>query len=440
MSASVELQHTEEQSESGGRRGRDRPIFSAYEVGKTARTVHELERLTAGRAVVLNENTTTTELHELYQQFPEVDYLAVRRDDGRITGYLRKQMFFAALSQNQFTRDLLLKPNTPVSGVMETRVVTLDSHTRLSDASRILMGRDEEIRFDPFVVLHEGEFYGVSSVRRVLDALNYYFSQDLEACNDAQEQVLDNSTYRPPVGTGQAVEHTMQAAVRVLPLTGPGGDYGAVYELSENLTLLLLFDVCGKGLKAAQMVLSIATAVRTMLEFNGRPVTDFQSFDLGGRLTTLNRMIFETTPEGMYATGVAMLYEKNHRILQLYDYGHALVWLRRKDKIYNLCESIEFDATNGVPFFGIDPHLRVRGKNFQLRPDDTLFVCSDGINEAKNPEKEEFGMDHINRTLLELPAGSAPGDVLDHVLRRWEEFRNGYRKLDDVSMLAATIE
>lgn len=417
-----------------GRLG-ERPIFSAYEVGKTARTAAQLTQATGGRSLcLLSEDTRTAELHDMYQEFPELDYLPVENAEGRITGYIRRQMFFAALSQNQFMRDLLLKPDMTVAGIMDPRVVCLDSHTRLPEASEVLMQREDEVRFDPFVVTHEGEFYGISSVRRVLDALNFYFKQDLIACDEAQRSVMST------VGFGASADPTLRAACRVSPLTGPGGDYAAVFDLNERLTLMVLFDVCGKGLKAAQMVTAIATAMRTMLEFERRPETvDLAQFDLSAKLKRLNSLLYEITPEGMYATGVAMLFDRSRRVMQLYDFGHSLVWLRRKHKIYNLCDNAEFDASGGVPFFGINPDLNVRGKSFQLRPGDSLFVCSDGINEAKNRDKAEFGTDAIMETLLAMNGTGGPEAVLNEVERVWREFRAGYRQLDDVSMLAALV-
>ncbi|MCR9142792.1 MAG: SpoIIE family protein phosphatase [bacterium] len=426
------------QQEAGGlelsRVAVERPIFSAYEVGKTARTAAQLSETTGGQNIVLHEDTRTAAVHDMYQDFPEMDYLPVENSAGRITGYVRRQMFFAALSQNQFMRDLLLKPDMTVAGIMDPRVVCLDSHTRLPEASEVLMNREDEVRFDPFVITHEGEFYGISSVRRVLDALNFYFKQDLIACDCAQRSVMQTG------GFGASANEVLQATSKVMPLTGPGGDYAAVFDLDERLTLMVLFDVCGKGLKASQMVATIASAIRTMLEFDRRPEErDLLQFDLGEKLHRLNRLIYDINPEGMYATGVAMLFDRSRKVMQLFDFGHSLVWLKRKNKIYNLCESVEFYSSGGVPFFGIDPDLKMRGKSFQLRAGDALFVCSDGINEAKNRDKEEFGTDAIVQSLLAPGVGNEPAAIISQIETVWNEFRGGYRQLDDVSMLAATV-
>ena len=427
-------EHQADTKHSAGMPLRERTIFSAYEVGKTARTAAQLQQLSGGREVVLDESTPTTAVHEIYQNEPGADFLPIQNEAGRITGYIRRQMFFAALSQNQFTRDLLLKPGMTVAGIMDPRVVCLDAFTRLPEASEALMRRDEEVRFDPFVVTHEGEFYGISSVRRVLDALNFYFKQDLLACDDAQRSVMRSAAFM-----GAAADSILRAETRVQPLTGPGGDYAAVFDLNERLSLMVLFDVCGKGLKAAQMVTTIATALRTMLEFDSqRRTAGLGQFDLTGKLAHLNRIVYETTPEEMYATGVVLLFDRLRKVVQVFDFGHSLVWLRRKHRIHNLCDDLEFDSTVGVPFFGIDADLRVAPRNFQLRAGDCLFVCSDGVTEARNREREEFGVDAIMESLLAAET-SSPDAVLDTVEASWLEFRAGYRQLDDVSMLAAVI-
>ena len=109
---------------------------------------------------------------------------------GEICGYIRRQMFLASLSQNNYSRELLLRQEMRVAGLMDPRPICLDAYTNLSEASDILMKRDDSVRFDPFIVLLENKYYGISSVRRVLDSVNYYFNLDLKACQEAQERLM----------------------------------------------------------------------------------------------------------------------------------------------------------------------------------------------------------------------------------------------------------
>lgn len=430
------MQHEgkEEVSSSGpARRTQERLVFSAYELGKTAITAQEIARQSGGERSIITEDTPTAAVMEVYREFPAADFFPVFNAERRVTGYIRRQMFYAALSQNQFTRDVLLKADVTVASLMDPRVLMIDAFTRLPQASDMLMAREEAIRFDPFVITLDGEYYGISTVRRVLDALNYYFHQDLEACNQAQR-----AAQRAPE---DAVELRLASAAKVASLAGPGGDYAGVFELSESLTLLSIFDVCGKGLKASQMALAIASSLRSMLAFAPPSGADIAAYDLGARLRMLNRLIVDSTAEDMYASGDVMLYDKRTRVLQIHDYGHAMVFLRRGKRVYNLCDGMDAPRGGVAPFFGITPDLTAPYRNYLLRPGDVLCACTDGVTEQRNALGAEFGVEGLRRALLSLPIDESDPERLLHGLEdAWARFRGGFRITDDRSWLVAIAE
>lgn len=411
------------------RRSSERPIFSAYEVGKIAVPVERIiaEEL-GGHTPVLTEDTPTLEVFELYRNYPRADFFPVKSRDGKIAGYLRRQMFFAALSQNDFTRDLLLKPNVSIGSLMDPRVAIIDAWTRLSDASDRLMAREEEIRFDPFVITLDGEVMGISSVRRLLEGLNKYLRMDMEACARAQRSLLDS----PPL---QKVENLAQTYVSVLPLADPGGDIAGVVELSERLTLLYLFDVCGKGLPASQMTLVIGAAIRSLFSEPVSQDADLLRLGLSQRLQRFNRLVSEITPETNYATGIVAAYDKQTRVLQLFDYGHALAYLRRGSRVFSLCEGLEGDQSGEPPFFGISAETRAPVRNFQLRRGDLFMLCSDGIAEQKNEDGVDWGPRGICAALRCVDPEQPLDAALVWMEASWRAYRGQSRITDDRSWL-----
>ena len=61
----------------------------------------------------------------------------------------------------------------------------------LSEASEVLMRRDEELRFDPFVVTWCGDFFGTSTVQRVIEGLNRFLIMDSQACDRMQKRIME---------------------------------------------------------------------------------------------------------------------------------------------------------------------------------------------------------------------------------------------------------
>ncbi len=417
------------------RRQNRRHIFSAYEVGKIAITVFEINRLTDNRISLLKENTSTIEAYDLYNSFPELDFIPVENNAGKVTGYIRRESFMAALSQNRFSRELILRPEIQINSVMEKRVVVLDAFTTLPEASRLLMSRDDSIRFDPFVVTLEGEYFGFSTVRRVLDGLNFYMRQDVDACTEAQETMLHASSKRIQHSPGKALSSSLVQA-----LNGPGGDFTAEIQLNEDLTLYMLFDVCGKGIKASNMVIALGSALQTWYYMEGRFIQKGSKLSLTGLMEKLNNITADITPGDMYATGIAVLVNTENMTMQITDYGHGYIWLKRNQKVYSLHHSNAAETTGGrIPFFGINHDFSIKSVHYKIHPGDQILTCSDGIIEAFNPSKEEYQDERIRRVLLESESES-PEALIQSVITDWRQFRENSRITDDYSLLSVFIK
>ncbi len=400
-----------------------RVIFSAYEVGRTARRLHEDDANAVG---LIRGDMSVVDVETLYAEKPELDFLPIRNELDEFVGYVRRESFLAALGRGQYARELLLRPERRIDELMDERIVCLDAHCTLSEASRELMARPEEIRFDPFVVLLEDRFHGISSVRRVLDGLNHYFNLDMDACKQAQDRLMEVPE--------RAVENTLNWARLVQPLNGPGGDYVKVFDLDEDLSVAVLFDVCGKGIKAANMVMAIGSVFESLFASGEVSRARMGGPGLAGRLSRLNNLLWRMTPEEMYATGVVLLLEKRKYLLRVFEYGHGLLWLRRGNRIHRLAD----ESPPELPFLGIRPDCDVQAVNYRLKPGDLIFSCSDGVTEMKNRAKEEFG---LGRTTEVMGRGiNEPSELVRRMHLELEDFRDGARIGDDVSMLAVLME
>ncbi|HMW61622.1 MAG TPA: hypothetical protein PKA91_18330, partial [Leptospiraceae bacterium] len=121
------------ESERSERRTNLRPVFSAYELGKICIHARTLAQVTGSDFV--SETTPVVELYDLLSANPDLDFLPLTGPDGDVSGYIRRQMFFAKLSQTRFSRELLLRQDVRAHSIMERRVICLDARTYLSEAS-----------------------------------------------------------------------------------------------------------------------------------------------------------------------------------------------------------------------------------------------------------------------------------------------------------------
>jgi sigma-B regulation protein RsbU (phosphoserine phosphatase) len=88
----------------------------------------------------------------------------------------------------------------------------------------------------------------------------------------------------------------------------------------------------------------------------------------------------------------------------------------------------------GIPF-GIMDDMPYRIDEVTLDPGDTLFVYSDGISEAFNPEGEEFGTGRLEAALA-AARGQTASAIVSRVLADTTAFANGADQSDDITGLA----
>jgi hypothetical protein len=413
-------------------KGDKRPIFSAYECGKLAVTLPVLEQ--ENKFFLVNQYLRFQTLHEEYMANEELDFLpVVDTDSNEIIGYTMRQKILAALSKGPFSKELLLRPEVTVQSVYDKRVLCIDAYTNLSETSYLLMQRDEDIRFDPFIITMDGYFYGICSIQKIIDGLNRFLEKDMSFCEVSQLKLMleTNKNFKQ--------ESNMSVDYRVNCLHGPGGDYVGTFSLSPNLSLFVHLDVCGKGLKASTVVMVIGTILKTWVEMEKQE--DLTHFKLSERLSHLNRLSYNLTPDEMYATGVFVLYDKVNQTIEVFDYGHGFIWLKRKNKAARLSEFMEesqSDKMDKMPFFAINEDLQLESKKFKVKPGDFIFICTDGIAEQKNMYKEEFGTNNIKKVLKEFD-GKNPAELNDLILEEWEDFRKHYKIMDDYSILSIAI-
>ncbi|HNI90062.1 MAG TPA: hypothetical protein PKX55_18050, partial [Leptospiraceae bacterium] len=204
-----------------------KPIFSAYDCGKLALTAQKL--IQENKFIFLNEKMRFQTLYEEYSENPELDFLPVfDSNTNEIIGYTMRQKILAELSKGPFSKELLLRPEVIVENIYDKRVLCIDAYTNLSEASYILMQREEDIRFDPFIITLDGYFYGICSIRKVLDGLNRFLEMDMSFCEISQLKLNLESNYN------FSKQSSILSNYQINCLHGPGGDYVGTFSLNEN--------------------------------------------------------------------------------------------------------------------------------------------------------------------------------------------------------------
>ncbi|MFI0483985.1 SpoIIE family protein phosphatase [Actinomadura sp. 9N215] len=199
-----------------------------------------------------------------------------------------------------------------------------------------------------------------------------------------------------------------------------GGDFYDVFR-TENGWGLVLGDVCGKGEDAAAVTATARHCARLASRWKARP---------GDVLGIVNEALLD---EDRFVTAVmaGLTMETEKIIVSLGTAGHPPAIVVRADGV------IRSASRGGVPlglFEDFEPGLDA----VDLTVGDTLFLHSDGVLEACDMMRQEFGQERLLETLA-AHAGDTPQGMLAGVEQALLEYCDGDLR-DDVSMLALRVE
>lgn len=146
-----------------------------------------------------------------------------------------------------------------------------------------------------------------------------------------------------------------------------GGDVFDVYRLSDNLALLLIADVSGKGIDAAVLTAFIKFTIRGIALRHREPGAILAEFNTAFSRAVRNPYLFVSMFVGILNTDT---FE-----LQYASAGHDSAFLRRSDSVRQL-------AVTG-PVLGVMEET-FETRTIVLRAGDSLVLATDGLTEARD--------------------------------------------------------
>ena len=227
-------------------------------------------------------------------------------------------------------------------------------------------------------------------------------ADELKLGREIQSRLLPS----PPVD----VVDTELAALSV-PCFEVGGDYYDFLELPDGDLGLAIGDVSGKGVSAALIMSSVQAALRV-----AAPIEE----DLPRLMQRLNALIYRSARGRKYATFFFGRYTPSTGLLRYVNAGHNPPFISIEG---NLSELI----STGKPI-GILPDSTYQEAWVEVPEGATLYLYTDGLNEAADPEEEEFGYDRLRQLFLQT---ADPRSIVDAVT----QFERGAKATDDKTIV-----
>ena len=198
------------------------------------------------------------------------------------------------------------------------------------------------------------------------------------------------------------------------------GDYYDAFRRAKDGPLLLaVADVSGKSVPAAMLMANFQASLRALA---GQPCS------LTQLVTNLNRLVCTNNSNGRRFTTafLAELDPKSGELTYL-SAGHNPPILFRQDG------TVERLQAESIPL-GIELSEEFPTNRTVLNPHDLLLIYTDGVPEARNSRREQFGEARLLAAIEPDPEDRAAG-ALTLIMRKLDEFVGSAMQHDDITCL-----
>jgi sigma-B regulation protein RsbU (phosphoserine phosphatase) len=205
-----------------------------------------------------------------------------------------------------------------------------------------------------------------------------------------------------------------------VPARSVSGDYYDVVMRPDGRMYFIIADVSGKGITAALVMASVATA------FNIFTRTDPSPADL---VSDLNATLAPKTAPTKFVTLVVGVLDPRSGEVEFTNAGHVAPLVISKNGVEQL------KTTDMV--VGLFGHAKYRNQRLSLGMGDSLVLFTDGVTEAENPAEDQLGLEPVAELITALHGEPAPR-ILESIEAQVRAFVGDAPAGDDVTMLALT--
>ena len=203
------------------------------------------------------------------------------------------------------------------------------------------------------------------------------------------------------------------------PARNVGGDFYDVVQLEAGQIGLAIADVSDKGVPAALFMMSSRTLLKGTAIGLGEP---------SKVLHEVNNLLAEDNESAMFVTLLYAVYNPANGRFWYANGGHNLPVIFHPDG-----SSTVLPYTQGLAL-GALPGVDYEEGEITLAPGDTVVLYTDGVTEAMDLEKEEFGMERL-RALFAGEGPTSAESANDAVFAAVREFVGEAPQSDDITCL-----
>lgn len=206
---------------------------------------------------------------------------------------------------------------------------------------------------------------------------------------------------------------------RVIPARAVGGDLYEVIALPDGRFFVAVGDVSDKGIPAALLMARVMTLAKLLVP---------TSRDLGLLASVLNTQLEEGNAESMFTTLFGAIVDPRTSEVRCVSAGHNPPVIVRTSGV----SLVEVDSGRPLGLFEGSPYVE---STFRLEPGERLVLYTDGVTEAFDKDRNEFGEARFVALLERIGMAGSADELGAAILREVSEFAGEAPQSDDITVL-----
>ena len=274
----------------------------------------------------------------------------------------------------------------------------------------------EELRLKVAQALNHRELkIEIERQKRKIEEYHEMIQRDLKLAEQVQQSLVPLPISNSKIDIG----------LKHLPMIGVGGDFADIYYDGEQFIYITMIDITGHGITAALLVNRICSEIRSLVR------DEFEPNEILYNLNNFVIDIFQRT--GMFLTMFTSRLDLNANTFTYAGSSHPalILWKQNAEKFQKL------SSQNMIIGFEKQPVESFSQDTVQLDSGDRLFFYTDGIIEAENENREQFGIKRLLYIIDKVKQQSSQ-EIADTVVAYMQE-QKFTQVRDDIFIIAGHV-
>jgi serine phosphatase RsbU (regulator of sigma subunit) len=276
------------------------------------------------------------------------------------------------------------------------------------------VGFFEQIAAQLTVSVEKGRLYSdLAEHELVVEAQNAAMTRDLDMARSVQQALIPHGSVEIP---GLDIAFCYEPAIQV------GGDMLSILPLDDQRVMLFVGDAMGHGVQAALVMCAVTTALHAAVKSDPCPEAV---------LTRVNEVLIRMCV-GSFVTAVCCVIDSTGLHAELSLAGHAgPLWFQAET-----AQTVE-QSGGGLPL-GVREDTEYVTTRIALQQGDALVLFTDGIVEAFNDERRQYGAGRLKDQLIHCGRSSAE-EICAALRRDLAAHCRSATRTDDVTLLVLKV-